>query len=156
MNERWMWTLRYGVVIALALVLGAALGEMDLFKASRLGKTGLNASHIARFLGFGGALLALWLLARRTASLLATQGERANLVAQCLLPLTTLIVVASTHAVLLLVLKPLMGRGMLQAYNWVFIAAIILSAAWLVMALFTGTASLSKILGVGPRSLRHR
>jgi hypothetical protein len=54
MNERWIWTLRYAVVIALALVLGAALGEMDLFKASRLGKTGLNASHIARFLGFGG------------------------------------------------------------------------------------------------------
>ncbi len=54
MNERWIWLVRYAVVIVLALVLAAALGEMELFKTTRFGKTGLNASRVSQFLGYGG------------------------------------------------------------------------------------------------------
>ena len=147
MNERWMWLLRYGVVIVLALVLAAALGEMELFKTTRFGKTGLNASRVVQFLGYGGALLVFWLSAQRAAGLISGQDERRKLVKSILVPLATLIVVACAHSVALLILGPLMSKAWLPAYNWTFIAGIIVSAAWLVGALFTGSSSLAPLFG---------
>ena len=142
MSDRWVWTIRYGVVIVLALVLAAALGEMALFKGTRIGKTGLNAARLVQFFGYGGALFVFWLLARRTAVMLPSGDARLDVVRSILLPLATLIVVAAAHAIVLLVLGPLMSRAWLQAYNWLFIAGIIMSAAWLLAALFTGSSSL--------------
>lgn len=146
MNERWTWMVRYLVVIALALVLAAVLGEMELFKTTRLGK-GFSAARVAQFLGFGGALFVFWLLARRASALISTQDERWKVVKSILVPLATLVVVACAHSVLLLILGPIMNKTWLPAYNWTFIAGIILSAAWLVAALFTGSASLEPLFG---------
>ena len=56
MAERWGWVVRYVVVIILAVVLALALGEMELFKSTRFGKSGLNAARLVQFLGFGGAM----------------------------------------------------------------------------------------------------
>ena len=53
MNERWTWTIRYAVVILIAIVLAAALGATDLFVKTRLIDKGLSASHLVRFLGYG-------------------------------------------------------------------------------------------------------
>ena len=50
MNERWNWTIRYAVVIVLALILAAGLGEMALFKTTRFGKTGLSPRTWRSFL----------------------------------------------------------------------------------------------------------
>jgi hypothetical protein len=154
MNERWVWVVRYVVVIMLALILAAVLGEMELFKTTRFGKT-FNAARVAQFLGYGGALLVFWLLARRAADVIPPQDERWKLVRSILVPLATLIVVACAHAVLLLILAPLMSKAWLPAYNWTFIAAIILSAAWLVAALFTGSSTLEPLFG-GARAARRR
>jgi hypothetical protein len=154
MNERWVWVVRYVVVILLALILAAVLGEMELFKTTRFGKT-FNAARVAQFLGYGGALLVFWLLARRAAGVIPPQDERWKLVRSILVPLATLIVVACAHAVLLLILAPLMSKAWLPAYNWTFIAAIILSAAWLVAALFTGSSTLEPLFG-GARAARRR
>lgn len=155
MNEGWIWLLRYVTVIVLALVLAAALGEMDLFKSTRFGKTGLNASRVVQFLGFGGALLVFWLLARRAAALISDQDQRWKLLKSILVPLATLIVVACAHSVTLLILGPLMNKSWVPAYNWTFIALIILSAAWLVAALFTGSSSLAPLFGAQDRPVRH-
>jgi hypothetical protein len=154
MNERWIWVVRYGVVIVLALILAAVLGEMELFKTTRLGKT-FNAARVAQFLGYGGALLVFWLLAQRAAATIPVQDERWKLVRSILVPLATLIVVSCSHSVLLLVLGPLMNKAWLPAYNWTFIAAIILSAAWLVAALFTGSSTLEPLFG-SSRPARRR
>ena len=154
MNERWIWVVRYVVVIVLALVLAAVLGEMDLFKTTRLGK-GFSAARVAQFLGFGGALLVFWLLARRAAGLISPQDDRWKVVKSILVPLATLIVVACAHSVLLLILGPLMNKTWMPAYNWTFIAAIIVSAAWLVAALFTGSSSLEPLFG-SARAARRR
>lgn len=147
MNERWMWLMRYCVVILLALVLAAALGEMELFKSTRLGKTGLNAARVAQFLGFGGALLVFWLLAQRAVAMVPRDDQRWKLVKCLLVPSATLIVVACAHSVVLLLLGPLMSKAWLPAYNWIFIAGIMLSAVWLVAALFTGSSSLEPLFG---------
>ena len=147
MKERWIWLLRYAVVIVLALVLASALGEMELFKTTRFGKSGLNAARLVQFLGFGGALAVLWLMARRAATLLPGNDERWSVLKSILLPLATLIVIASGQAVLLYVLGPLMNKAWQHTYNWLAIAAIILSAAWMLAALFTGSASLAPLFG---------
>ena len=152
MTERWVWLLRYVVVIVLALVLAAALGEMELFKATRLGKTGLNAARLVQFLSYGGALAVLWLMAQQAAALLPSDDQRWNVLKSILVPLATLIVVASGQAVLLLVLGSLMSKVWQQAYNWVAIGAIIAAAVWLVAALFTGSASLAPLFGAGRHS----
>lgn len=147
MSERWTWVIRYVVVILLALILAAAFGEMDLFKTTRIGKTGLNAARLAQFFGYGGALLFFWLLAQRASLAMPADDARWNVAKSILVPLATLIVVACAQAVLLLVLGPLMNKAWLQAYNWLFIAGIILSAAWLLAALFTGSSSLAPLFG---------
>lgn len=147
MSERWTWVIRYIIVIVLAVILAATLGEMALFKTTRFGKTGLNAGRLVQFLGFGGALLVFWLLAQRAARLLDDKDARWALVKSVLLPLATLIAVASAHAVTLLLLGPLMSRAWTQAYNWLFIGSIILSAVWLLAALLTGSASLAPLFG---------
>ena len=149
MNERWKWLVRYGVVIALAVILAVALGEMSLFKTTRIGKTGLNAARIVQFLGFGGALLVLWLTAQRAAALLPASDRRWGLLKSILLPLTTLVVVAAGQAVVALLLGPLMSKLWQETYNWIAVAAIILSAAWLLIALLTGSSSLAPLLGNG-------
>lgn len=156
MSERWTWIVRYLVVIVLAVILAATLGEMALFKTTRLGKTGLNAARLVQFLGFGGALLVFWLLAQKTADLLDEKDPRWTLIKNVLLPLATLIVVASIHAVLLLLLEPLMSKAWQEAYNWIFIGGIILSAAWLLGALLTGSASLAPLFGTSGRALRRQ
>lgn len=157
MNERWVWLLRYAVVIVLALILATALGEMELFKTTKFGKTGLTAARVAQFLGYGGALLVLWLLAQRAAALLRSEDQRGKLLKSILVPLATLVVVACAHSVLLLILGPLMSKAWLSAYNWTFIAGIILSAAWLVAALFTGSASLAPLFGAENKAAgRHQ
>ena len=154
MSERWMWAVRYAIVIAVAVILGMALGEMELFKTTRFGKTGLNASRVVQFFGFGGALLVFWLLAQRASAQISGQTDRSRLAKSIVLPLATLIVVACAHAVILLILGPVISKAWLPTYNWTFIAGIILSAAWLVAALFTGSASLSPLFGADRRPSR--
>jgi len=156
MNERWSWVIRYLVVIAAALILAAAFGEMALFKTTRFGKTGLNAARLVQFLGYGGALLVLWMLARRAAELLPGEDPRWNVLKSTLVPLTTLIVISAGQAVMLLLLGPLMSRDWQQIYNWVSVIAIILSAVWLLAAVLTGSASLAPLFGgrIGRRHAR--
>jgi hypothetical protein len=145
MDNRWAWAVRYIGVIVLAIALGAAFGSMELFKTTKVGKSGLNAARIVEFLSYGGALFIFWTLARHAAGILQRDGGRWKLVGDVLVPLATLIVVASGQAVLLLVVGPFMSRTALGIYNWLFIAAIIASAAWLVAILFTGRSSLTEL-----------
>src|SRR2546422_7162772 len=97
MNERWMWVLRYVIVIVLALALAWALGDMALFKTTRFGKTGLTAARLAQLLGYGGALVVFWLLAQRAAELIGPEHGRWLLVKPMMLPLATLADIAMAH-----------------------------------------------------------
>ena len=154
MNERWTWVARYILVIIVALGLAAALGEMSLFKTTRLARSGVNGAHLVQFLGYSGALFVFWLLARRAAAVLIPNDGWWKVAKNMVVPLATLVVVAYWQDVLLLVMGPLMSKSWHQLYNWLFIAAIIASAAWLVAALFTGSSSLAPLLGALRRSGR--
>lgn len=139
--------MRYALVIAVAVILAAALGEMELFKTTRFGRSGLNAARVAQFFGYGGALLVFWLLARRAAPLMPEGEGPWGVLRNALVPLVTLIVVACAQAVILLVLMPFLSNALRGVYNWTAIAAIILCAAWLLWALFTGSSSLAPLFG---------
>jgi len=156
MNERWSWIIRYAVVIAAALALGAAFGEMSLFKTTRLGRTGLNAANLVQFLTYGAALVLLWLAARRAAALLPAGDVRWNVLKSTLVPLTMLIVVSAGQAVLLIVAGPLMSKAWHQTYSWISVTAIILSAAWLLAAVLTGSSSLAPLFGGRMPRRSHR
>jgi hypothetical protein len=156
MNDRWNWTIRYAVVIAAALALGAAFGEMSLFKTTRLGRTGLNAANLVQFLAYGVALALLWLAARRAAALLPAEDLRWNVLKSTLLPLTTLIVVSAGQAVLLIIAGPLMSKAWHQTYSWISVTAIIASAAWLLAAVLTGSSSLAPLFGRRMARRSHR
>ncbi len=138
MNERWMWVMRYVIVIVLAVALAWVLGDMALFKTTRFGKTGLTAARLAQFLGNGGALVVFWLLAQRAAELIGPEHGRLLLVKPVILPLATLAVLAMARPVVLRALGSMMTRSFRQGYNWVFIAALVACAVWLVVAVLGG------------------
>ncbi|HZP91492.1 MAG TPA: zinc ribbon domain-containing protein [Burkholderiales bacterium] len=144
MSENWNWVGRYVSVIVIAGVLAAALGSMELFQATTILNKKLSAAHIVRFLGYGAALAVLWLLAQRAALALGRQGGRWSFLRHLVLPLAMLIVVASAHSVILLVLRPMMDTALRNTYNWLFIAGIIAAAAWLIIALFNQSSPLAE------------
>lgn len=136
MAASWNWFIRNAALMLLAVALAAALGATELFRTTSVIGRHLTASDLVRFAGYGAALVLLWLTARNATVVLRERGGRWTALAHVLLPGATLVVVAAAHAVLLLVLDPLMGSAWHQAYNWIFIAAIVASAGWLVLALF--------------------
>lgn len=136
MRESWIWVARYAVVVFVALVLATVLGATDLFRNTRLIAEGLSASHLVRFLGYGTSLVVLWLAAWRAMTQFRDMGAAWHLAEVVVVPIATLLVVASGHGVLLLMLGALMGKAMRVAFDWIFILGIVASAGWLLFALF--------------------
>ncbi len=135
---------RYIAVIVAALMLSAALGSMDLFVKTYVIQGKLNASSLVRFLGYSTALGALWMLGQRATIFMQKHGGRWAFVEHLILPLVTLIVVASVNSVALLVLKPVMSFQMNNIYNWVFIFGILGCAVWVIMAVLGQSSSLTE------------
>ena len=135
---------RYIAVIVAALILSSALGSMDLFVKTYVIQNKLNASSLVRFLGYATALGALWMLGQRATIFMQKHGGRWSFVQHLILPVVTLIVVASVNSVALLVLKPVMSYQMNNIYNWIFIIGILGCAVWVIMAVLGQSASLTE------------
>lgn len=142
-KQDWSWVGRFVAVIIVSLILAAAIGSMDLFMKTFVIEGKLSASHLVRFLGYTSALAALWMLGQRATMVLQQNGGRWAFMQHLILPVVTLIVVASTNSVALLVLKPMMNASLNNIYNWVFIVAILACAAWVVMAVLGQSASMT-------------
>ncbi|MBI3479357.1 MAG: zinc ribbon domain-containing protein [Nitrosomonadales bacterium] len=139
----WSWTGRYLAVILVALILAAAIGSMELFAKTTILGGKLSAAHLVRFLGYSTALAAFWMLGQRSTIALRQHGGRWSFLQHLILPIVTLIVVATAYSVAILVLKPMMDASLHNIYNWVFIIAIIACAIWVVMAVLGQSASLT-------------
>jgi len=140
----WSWAIRYVAVILLAIILAAALGNMNLFEKTTLGR--LSAARVVEFLGYGAALVVGWVLGREATIYVRKQGGKLLAIQHLILPVVSLIVVALAHSVLLLLIKPFLSAALLSIYNWLFIAAILACAGWLVMAVLNKSASLTEML----------
>lgn len=139
----WSWMSRYLAVIVVALILAAAIGSMELFEKTTIIGGKLSAAHLVRFLGYGTALAAFWMLGRRSTIALQQHGGRWSFLQHLILPVVTLIVVAVAYSVVLLLLKPMMAASLNNIYNWVFVIAIIACAVWVVMAVLGQSTSLT-------------
>ena len=143
-NEGWSIG-RYVAVILVALILGAAIGSMELFAKTSVFSGKLTAAHLVRFLGYGTALAAFWLLGQHSTIALQQRGGRWSFVQNLILPTVTLIVVSAAYSVALLILRPMLDAALLNIYNWIFIVAILACAAWVVMAVLGQSASLTEV-----------
>lgn len=132
------WLIRYILVIVVALILAAAIGELDLFKKTVIGapKLRLTAARLAQFLGYGAALALLWMLAQRAAQELRSLGGWKRPAAYLVVPLATLIVIPAAHQILLLVFGGIIGPDLRKIYDWIFILGTTAAAVWLAVALF--------------------
>ena len=136
MNKNNAWWIRYLLVIVVTLVLGAALGELGFFQKTTLGALKLNAANLVRFLGYGTALILVWLLGQRSALELKARGGWQAQASHFVLPLATVIIVPAAQPVLLLVLGGLLGPDLRKIYDWLFILGTLGSAVWLVASLY--------------------
>jgi hypothetical protein len=132
----WNWLGRYALVLLAALLLGAGLAELSVFKQTMLGTPKLPAAAMARFLGCGGALLILWILAARSGQQIHKAAGDAAQLGLLVLPLATLIVLSVGYDVVLTLLRPFLTAQLKDAYNWLFVFGITASALWLVVALY--------------------
>lgn len=139
------WVGRYIGVIVASLILAATIGSMDLFEKTFVIQGKLSASHLVRFLGYSSALAALWMLGQHATIALQSYKGHLSFVRQLILPVVTLIVVASVNSIALLVLKPMMNAAMHNIYNWLFIVAILGCSVWVVMAVLGQSESLTKV-----------
>ena len=133
--QSWKWIARYTMVLVVALLLGAALAELSVFKQTMLGTPRLPASALARFLGYGGALVLFWILARRIA-LQLRGSERVRPISLLMIPLASLIVLCAAYDVALAILRPFLTSANKDVYNWIFVLSITACAIWLVASLY--------------------
>ena len=133
--QSWKWIARYAMVLVVALLLGAAIAELSVFKQTTLGTPRLPAAALARFLGYGGALIVFWILARRIALQLRS-SERARPVGLLMLPLASLIVLCAGYDAVLAILRPFLSAANKDVYNWMFVLSITACAIWLVASLY--------------------
>lgn len=136
MNNNTAWWIRYLLVIVVTLVLGAALGELAFFQKTSISALKLTAANLVRFLGYGSALMLLWLLAQRAAQELNKHAGWQPQASHFVLPLATVIIVPAAHPVLLLVLGGLLGPELRKIYDWLFILGTLAAAIWLVLSLY--------------------
>lgn len=144
--KQWGWVLQYGVGIVFALLLGAILRSFPLFKEAGVSGTKLKAAHVTRFLAYGGALVLLWMMARRAAFEMAEDAKGQVLVRHLLPPLVTLIVVSAGYKVLLLLIGPFLDRMVRTIYDWLFVIGIGGSTFWLIVAWFRHSAAFAEFL----------
>ena len=132
--KTWNWVGQYAVAIVLALLLGTLLASFPLFKESAIADTHVSASHLVRFMGYGGALLLFWLAGRRATSQLEEEAERNAALSYVITPLITLIVLSAGYEVLLQLIGPFLGKTEKNIYNWAFVVGIVSTALWLTLA----------------------
>jgi hypothetical protein len=142
----WTWIGRYALVLLAAALLGAGIGELPVFKQTVLGTPKLPAAALARFLGYGGALVIFALLGHRAAGQFRRSGNGTSHLAFLLLPLTTLTVLSVGYDIVLAVLHPFLGPAQKNLYNWLFVLGISASAVWLVAALYRHSEGLVEVL----------
>ena len=155
----WTWIARYALVLLVALLLGAALAELSVFKQTTLGTPKLTAAAAARFLGYSGALIVFWILGRRAALQLRSAGGGSAHLGHLILPLTTLVVLSAGYDVVLAILRPFLSATAKDVYNWIFVLGITGCAVWLVVALYQhaeGMVELLKALQVRRPQTRSR
>lgn len=142
----WRWTARYAVGIVVAMTLGCLLGEFALFERTHIGSHDLSVAELARFLGFGSALLLAGYVGIKSAAVLNNIGKGRERFAALLPPLTGLLVSFFGYRVGLIVAAPLLSGRARTQFDWIFVLAIGGCALWLAYTVFRQSDRLHELL----------
>lgn len=151
MNKNWIWVGKFTVVIVVALLLGAILGNLPLFMSATLGTPKLTAGSLVQFISHAGALTLLWLLGQRLAQQLRSAGGLGGQLASPILALATLIVTISTYYVATQFSAPFLGRSVKSSIDWMFIIGILAAAVWLVWMLYENAEAIMEAISKARR-----
>lgn len=150
--NNWIWIGKFLIVIAAALVLGEVLGSLALFKSTTLGTQKVTAGSLVQFSAHVGALVLTWLLGQRLAQQIRALRTGMARLADPVLALVTLIVVASAYAVLIKFSAPFLAENVRGLLDWTFILGILAAAVWLVWSLFQNSEAVMEAIGKSART----
>jgi uncharacterized membrane protein YdcZ (DUF606 family) len=138
-SKGWGWVGKYVIVITAALILGVVIGNFGLFKSATLGNPKFTAALLVQFISHGAALALLWMMGHQAAAQLRDSGEQTMTVSTIVLAFVSLITTGMGYVVLTNFIGPFLTPSLRQAVDWVFILGVVGTAAWFVVALFTGS-----------------
>jgi transcriptional regulator with XRE-family HTH domain len=145
-GRTWVWLVQYGITVLLLLMLGSTATTIPLFKETALVGTKLAASNLVAFLGYGGALLMVWLMSRKAWGQFVRNGSGFTFLRPLGAPFTGLLGVSASYKLLLTLVGPFLGKADQLAYNWIFVFLILATTLWLIRTWFFKSAPLLESL----------
>jgi hypothetical protein len=145
--SKWIWVGKFVIVIAAALALGEVLGNLALFKSTPLVSEKVTAGTLVRFVAQAGALVLLFLMGQRLAQQIGALGSGLARLADPVLALVTLIVIASAYVVLIDFSAFFLNAVVKTILNWSFILGILAAGVWLVWTLFENSEAILEAIG---------
>ena len=146
--DEWMWTIRNGVAVLAALVLAGILGQAQVFQEAALGSNGFNAAAAVRLLGYGTALVLIWVTAWQAAAQILPRDPVSRLLHEGLPPFATLLILPGVYGLI----RPFLGERAVTGVSWIFVLLLLATAVWLGRALYDNADALV----VGTAAIRRR
>jgi hypothetical protein len=149
-----VWLVQYGITVLLLLMLGSTASTIPLFKDTALAGTQLTASNLVAFIGYGGALLMVWLMSRKALAQLLPNRSAFGFLRPLGAPFNSLLGVSASYKLLLTLLGPSLGKADRLAYNWIFVSLVLAATLWLIRTWFLKSAPLLDSLDATDHSNR--
>ena len=137
-REEWMWTMRNVVAILAAVLFASILSGVQVFREAALGRSGFSAADAVRLLGYGTALVLIWITAWRAAAQIPATGAVPRLLHEGIPPVVTLLVLPGAYG---LIHSFLTDRAVLVV-SWVFVLLLVTTAVWLGLVLYSNAEAL--------------
>jgi transcriptional regulator with XRE-family HTH domain len=153
-GKTWVWLVQYGITVLLLLMLGSTASTIPLFKDTALAGTQLTASNLVAFIGYGGALLMVWLMSRKALAQLLPNRSAFGFLRPLGAPFNSLLGVSASYKLLLTLLGPSLGKADRLAYNWIFVSLVLAATLWLIRTWFLKSAPLLDSLDATDHSNR--
>jgi hypothetical protein len=130
--DEWMWTARNGVAVLAALVLAGILSQARVFQEAALGSNGFNAAAVVRLLGYGTALVLIWVTAWHAAAQIPPRDSVSRLLHEGLPPFATLLILPGVYGLI----RPFLSGRAVTGVSWMFVLLLLATAVWLGRALY--------------------
>jgi hypothetical protein len=146
--DEWMWTARNGIAVLAALVLAGILSHARVFQEAALGSNGFNAAAVVQLLGYGTALVLIWMTAWRAAAQIPPRDSVSRLLHEGLPPFATLLILPGVYGLI----RPFLSERAVTGMSWIFVLLLLATAVWLGHALYDN----AEALVIGAAAIRRR
>ena len=146
--DEWMWTARNGVAVLAALLLAGILSQARVSQEAALGSNGFNAAAAVRLLGYGTALVLIWVTAWHAAAQILPRDSVSRLLHEGLPPFATLLILPGVYGLI----RPFLSERAVTGVSWMFVLLLLATAVWLGRALYDN----AEALVIGAAAIRRR